>query len=121
MTTHRRAILSAFILLPVGAAFAQTAPSKRTAVGGSSAPLPRSSPATKTKGAVAHTSGPRPRGGPSISQLGSVGTASPAESFALSGNLAYVCDDNEVSVVDITNPQAPQVVATALSGLFQQA
>jgi hypothetical protein len=122
MKTHRCAILAALMLLPIVAAFAQKTPGKRAAVGGSSAPLPRTSPAIKTKGAVAHTSGPRPRGGgSSITQLGSVVTASPGESFALSGNIAYVCDDNEVSVVDIMNPQAPQIVATALSGLFQQA
>jgi uncharacterized protein YegL len=44
-----------------------------------------------------------------------VATSSPAMSFALSGNLAYVCGINDVSVVDVTNPAQPAVVATALS------
>ena len=46
-------------------------------------------------------------------------TASAAESFALNGTLAYVCDNNEISVIDVSNPQSPQIVATAASGLFQ--
>ena len=53
-----------------------------------------------------------------VTFLGSVPTASPAESFALNGNLAYVCDDNEVTIVDVTNPANPQVVGTALSTLI---
>src|SRR6185369_14858884 len=48
--------------------------------------------------------------------LGSAQTPSPAESLAINGNLAYVCDDNEVSVIDITNPSAPTLLTTALSG-----
>ena len=57
--------------------------------------------------------------GPSISFLSSVPTASPAESFALNGTLAYVCDDNEISVIDVSNPASPVLVTTALSGLVQ--
>jgi hypothetical protein len=55
----------------------------------------------------------------SIPQLGSVMTPSPAESFAISGNTAFVCDDNEVAVVNIANPSSPQRVSTAASGLLQ--
>jgi hypothetical protein len=54
-----------------------------------------------------------------ISLLNSVATASPAETFALNGTLAYVCDDNEISVVDVSNPASPRLVNTALSGLIQ--
>jgi hypothetical protein len=54
-----------------------------------------------------------------ITPLNSTATTSPAESFALSGTLAYVCDDNEISVVDVSNPSSPQIVATALSQLIQ--
>jgi hypothetical protein len=50
---------------------------------------------------------------PPVQLLGSVPTASPAETFALSGNLAYSCDNNEISVINIANPASPQVVATA--------
>ncbi len=54
-----------------------------------------------------------------ISLLNLVATASPAESFALSGTLAYVCDDNEISVIDVSSPASPRVVSTAFSGLIQ--
>src|SRR6266852_3962066 len=57
-------------------------------------------------------------GVPAITFLGSVSTPSPAESFALNGNLAYVCDDNEVSIVDVTNSLNPQRVGTAVSTLI---
>ena len=121
MMTHRQVILSAALLLQVGAAVAQNSPGKHSAVSGYGGPLPKVSPTAKAKSSGARTIGMRPHDGPSVALLGSVATASPAESFALNGNLAYVCDDNEVSVIDVTNPQNPQVVATALSGLFQQA
>jgi hypothetical protein len=55
---------------------------------------------------------------PAVAFLGSSPTSSPAESFALNGNLAYVCDDNEVTIVDVTNPANLQVVGTALSTLI---
>ena len=121
MIIHRRVILFTALLLQVGTAVAQNSSSKRVAVSGYGAPLPRSSSTRRAKQNGQRVTGLRPRGGPSVSLLGSVATASPAESFALNGNLAYVCDDNEVSVIDVTNPQNPQVVATALSGLFQKA
>lgn len=60
-----------------------------------------------------------PTGGPAVTFLGSVPTASAAESFALNGNLAYVCDDNEITIVDVTNPVNPQVVGTATSTLIR--
>ena len=118
---HRGVILCATLLFQMGAAVAQNSPSKRgSAASGYVSPLPPSSSTASAKRAfVAQANGLRPHDSPSVSLLGSVVTASPAESFALSGNLAYVCDNNEVSVVDVTVPQNPQIVATALSGLFQ--
>ncbi|MGD1072439.1 MAG: hypothetical protein ABSB15_20125 [Bryobacteraceae bacterium] len=50
-----------------------------------------------------------------LTLVGSVNTASSAQTVALNGNTAYVCDQNEVSVVDVTNPAAPAVLTTALS------
>lgn len=61
----------------------------------------------------------KPRDFTSLTQIGTVATASPAESFAVSGNLAYVCDDNEIFVIDVSNPQNLQVVGTATSSLIQ--
>jgi hypothetical protein len=53
-----------------------------------------------------------------VALLGSVITASPAESFALNGNLAYVCDDNEISVIDVGDPANPRILATSTAGNF---
>jgi large repetitive protein len=47
--------------------------------------------------------------------LGSVATPSPAESLALNGNLAYLCDDNEVSVVNVSDPTHPILLNTAVA------
>ena len=74
-------------------------------------PLTRQTPSAKKLAGA-------PRSVTSVTLLGSVTTASPAESFAMNGNLAYVCDDNEISVVNIANPASLQIVATALSGLI---
>jgi hypothetical protein len=57
-------------------------------------------------------------GAPAIAFLGSALTPSPAESFALNGNIAYVCDDNEVSIVDVTNSLNPHRVGTAVSTII---
>jgi hypothetical protein len=38
-----------------------------------------------------------------ITLLGAVDTPSAASSVAINGNRAYVCDTNEVAVVDISN------------------
>ena len=54
-----------------------------------------------------------------IMLLGSAPTASPAQSFALNGTLAYVCDENEVTIVNIANPANPQVVGSALSAFIR--
>jgi hypothetical protein len=62
-----------------------------------------------------------PPSGPPVTLLGSVPTASAAESFALNGNYAYVCDNNEVTVVNVANPASLSVAGTALSSLFQNA
>jgi hypothetical protein len=56
-----------------------------------------------------------------ISLLGSVATPSSANSFALNGTLAYVCDDDEISVVNIANPANPQLVGTATAPLIMKA
>lgn len=50
-----------------------------------------------------------------ISLLSSVPTPSPANSFVVQGDRAYVCDDNEVTVLNVANPNNIQVVGTALS------
>ncbi|MBZ5729371.1 MAG: Ig-like domain-containing protein, partial [Acidobacteriia bacterium] len=47
--------------------------------------------------------------------LGSVQTPSPAESLAVNGNLAYVCDDNEVSIIDVTDAANPRFITAALA------
>jgi len=56
---------------------------------------------------------------PQITLLGSVQTASVAESFALNGNLAYTCDDNEISVINIASPSSLQIVGTASASIIQ--
>ena len=48
-----------------------------------------------------------------LTLLGTVQTPSPAESIAVNGNTAYVCDDNEISVLDITNPTSPRFPSAA--------
>jgi large repetitive protein len=57
----------------------------------------------------------------SLDLVGSVATASVAETVALNGNTAYVCDENEVSVVDVTNPAKPTLITTALSSYITNA
>src|SRR5262249_51032799 len=54
-----------------------------------------------------------------VSLLGSIATPSSANSFALSGNYAYVCDDNEIAVVNIANPALMQILGTASSPIIQ--
>jgi len=51
--------------------------------------------------------------------LGSVATPSPAESLALNGNIAYLCDDNEVSVVNVADPTHPVLLNTAVASSIQ--
>ncbi len=53
--------------------------------------------------------------GSPFSLLGNVATASPGESLAVNGTLAYVCDDNEISVTDVTDPAHPVLLGTAAS------
>jgi RHS repeat-associated protein len=47
--------------------------------------------------------------------LGGSTTPSPAESVATNGNYAYVCDDNEVSIIDVSNPANPVFRGAALA------
>lgn len=56
-----------------------------------------------------------------LNLVGSVATASTAQTVALNGNTAYVCDQNEVSVVDVSNPAAPAILTTALSNYITNA
>ena len=51
----------------------------------------------------------------SLVLLGTSPTPSPAESVAINGNLAYVCDDNEVSVIDFTTPANPLFLGAVLA------
>lgn len=53
-----------------------------------------------------------PAGSPAVplTFLGSVQTPSPAASVAVNGDTAYVCDNNEISLIDIANPAAPRFV-----------
>jgi hypothetical protein len=118
MTNFWRLLAAGLLLFQAEIAVAQTKQGKQAAAGVSSNVLPRVSPSSKTKSGTAQLAGPRPHDSPTVTLLGSVATASPAQSLVLNGNLAYVCDNNEVSVIDVTNPQSPQVVATATSGLF---
>ena len=64
---------------------------------------------------------PTAAGGSSLNLVGSLATASSAQTIAINGNTAYVCDQNEVSVVDITNPAAPVLLTTALSSYIANA
>ena len=61
----------------------------------------------------------QPRTMPSISLLGSVATASPAQSFALNGNIAYTCDNNEISAIDIINPAHMKIWGTVTAPIIQ--
>lgn len=62
-------------------------------------------------------------GGASLSNplvlLGTQPTASSANSIALDGNLAYICDNNEVTIMDLTNPAQATTLGTALSGAIK--
>jgi RHS repeat-associated protein len=51
--------------------------------------------------------------------LGTVTTPSPAGSIAIDGNVAYVCDTNEISVVDISDPANPSLLGFAPGGSIQ--
>ncbi len=64
---------------------------------------------------------PTAGGGSTLNLVGSLSTASSAQTIAINGNTAYVCDQNEVSVVDITNPASPVLLTTALSSFITNA
>ncbi len=51
--------------------------------------------------------------------LGAVQTPSSAESVAISGNIAYVCDANEVSIINISNLSSPTFLGAALASSLQ--
>jgi uncharacterized membrane protein len=56
-----------------------------------------------------------------LSLLGSVTTASGAVSVAVNGNIAYTCDPNEISVINVANPANPVVTGTAIAGAISNA
>src|SRR5258708_29298662 len=80
---------------------------ERSAVSGDFTHVVRSGPSVPTPARGNAKVTPSPRSQPSVNLLGSTATASPAESFALNGSLAYVCDDNEISVIDVSTPASP--------------
>lgn len=47
-----------------------------------------------------------------IPLVGSVSTASPAETIGINGNTVYTCDDNEISIIDVTQPSKPALLGT---------
>ncbi|HEY6344818.1 MAG TPA: hypothetical protein VIY49_25255 [Bryobacteraceae bacterium] len=49
---------------------------------------------------------------PAIPLVGTVATVSPAETVAVNGNIVYTCDDNEISIIDVTKPSTPAIVTT---------
>jgi large repetitive protein len=62
----------------------------------------------------------------SLTLVGSAATNSTAETVALlqvsqTQTLAYVCDENEVTVMDVSNPASPTVLTTALSTYISNA
>jgi|SRR5579864_6128563 len=110
----RQMKLIASIAFLVVAVFGQKTTTDRIAVSGSD----RTIPIGKARPAVVKAS-VKPRLIPAIPLLGSVATASAAESFAVNGNIAYTCDNNEISAINITNPANMQVVGTATAPLIQ--
>ncbi len=53
--------------------------------------------------------------------IGSVATNSAAVSVAINGSTVYTCDNNEVSVINTTDPTHPTVAGTALAGAINNA
>ena len=47
-----------------------------------------------------------------IPLVGSVLTASPAETVGVNGNVVYTCDNNEISIIDVTHAPAPVLLGT---------
>src|ERR1700733_3789639 len=50
-----------------------------------------------------------------LTMVGSVPTASPAQTIGINANTEYTCDTNDISVIDVTNPATPTLLATASS------
>jgi hypothetical protein len=107
----KRQTLVGAILLAAGCLRAQTVTSGTS----HSTASPAASP-VKSFTAKAQVSG---RSAGSVTPLGSATTASAAQSFALNGNVAYTCDNNEISVIDISNPATPHVIGTATNNIIQ--
>jgi uncharacterized protein (TIGR03437 family) len=47
-----------------------------------------------------------------IPLVGAVATASPAQTIGINANVVYVCDNNEISTVDVTHASAPALLGT---------
>ena len=50
-----------------------------------------------------------------LTLVGSVPTASPAQTIGINGNTVYACDTNEISIIDVTHPATPTLLATVSS------
>ena len=50
-----------------------------------------------------------------LTLVGSVSTASPAQTIGINANTVYTCDNNEISIIDVTHPATPALLATASS------
>ena len=55
--------------------------------------------------------------GNAVTLVGSVPTASAAETIGINGNTVYTCDDNEISVIDVSHPANLAVIGTIPSPL----
>ncbi len=56
-----------------------------------------------------------------FSLIGSLPTASQAESVAVNGTTVYSCDENEVSVINASDPTHPTLAGTAFAGAISNA
>ena len=54
-------------------------------------------------------------GGSAPVLVGSVATASPAQTIGINGNTVYTCDNNEISVINVSNTAAPVASGTVNS------
>ena len=104
-------VLLCLFLLIWSSAWAQEAQSVKQegfAASAAFADVPKSSVAPRQLSKV----DPR-RTATSVSLLGSIPTASPARNVAVNGQFAYVCADNEITVVNVQDPSAMLSVGSA--------
>jgi len=60
-------------------------------------------------------SGAAAAGATPVTLLGSVATASQAQTIGINGNTVYTCDNNEITIIDVSRPATPGLIATASS------